>query len=165
MKKKKKLSQEKKTLWESIRGGLTKFYNSILKPFLGGLLLLTKILVVLTLFGFYLFLFSQLVLEGIGEASAIYLAIGVGGYIVVGLGAFFLTHHLLIANKTNDSQKTLIVKEYSPLLLWEFRLTRDLNNLSERIYSLKYDLKFSKLDWKIDDVLREIKDLKRSLEE
>ena len=125
--------------------------------------LFIKILLVFATFGIYLYPFSELVIRGITELSALHLTAGVGGYIIGGIVALLLAYQLLFPENKRISETKLIVKEYSPFSKAEFLLTRDIDNLSKQIYSLKYDLKLSNLSWKIDDLHRDIKDLKRSL--
>jgi hypothetical protein len=143
---------------------VSNFWTKILKPFLGGLWIFIRVLSVIALFGVYLYIFSDLVIRGITELSAAYLAGGIGGYILIGIVALLLIYDYLYQNN-RDSQTKVIVKEYNPFPSAEFRLMRDMDELSKRIYSLKYDLKLSGLSWKIDDVHREVKDLARSLKQ
>jgi biopolymer transport protein ExbB/TolQ len=75
-------------------------------------------------------MFSEYVLQGISESSVIYLTIGVGGYMLIGIVAFIAIYQIFFAYNT----------------------------------ARRNDLKLSELRWKLDDVHREVKDLKQSLE-
>jgi hypothetical protein len=139
---------------------LSTIWNRFLKPFFKGLWVLSKII----LFGLLLYMFSEYVLQGISENSVINLTIGVGGYMFVSIVALLLIYQLLFAANTREDTPTLFLRMYNlnHRLFW---LGKDLDNTARQMDSLKNDLKLSELGWKLDDVLREIKDLKQSLKQ
>lgn len=168
------MKEEKSKETSKVSKTVSTIWKKYLKPFLEGLWFFLKIILVVSIFGLYLYIFSEFVIEGIRDFSAIHLAAGIGGYMVVGIVALLVMYQILfhddfrkhLTNLITNSQRHLanLITNSHEVELRAFSLGRDLDSTDGQINSLKHNMDISELGWKIDDLHRDVKDLKRSLE-
>lgn len=154
-----KKSNKKQTVLERIKSTpkslyntLCTFYEKIIKHILEFLWFVVKIsVVVVTYFG-YLFLFSELVIRGVAESSAIHLAGGIGGYIIVGIVTLLLIYDYFFNNEIRYMASEM------PSILSS-------NRVSSQIESARDDIRVIEIKSKLYDMERGLRDEIRSLKE
>jgi len=144
-------------VWSHIKDFAVSVYKKVIKPLLGGLLLLLKVILVVSLIYLYLVQFSTPLLEGIRENSPFLVAAGIFGFLLVFVGVILLSSTIL-GTENNNFELLSQIREQKQKLN---EMKRELTDIKTQLFFLRTAIETSEINRQVD----RIKDKSEELEE